>query len=125
MSKESDVSTSVGGTRSGALWGAGIFFVLWLAMLGTVGEILLLLPALYVIGIILDFLGVATQESMLWRGVAAIVSAAVFAFIGVRCGPSVFSAYAKLPRRARIAAIVFLAILFFMTLLIGRNLRIH
>jgi len=125
VSKESDVHKSLAGTSSGVLWGAGIFFVLWLAMLGTVGEILLLLPALYVIGIILDFLGVATQESMLWRRVAAIISAAVFAFIGARCGPSVFSVYAKFTRRARIAAVVFLAILFFMSLLIGRNLRIH
>lgn len=122
MSKESEVPKSVVRARLGAVWGVGILLVLWFAMLGTTGEILLLLPTLFVIGLVLNFLGIATQESMLWRGVAVIVSAGVSSFIGYRCGPFVFAKFESLTTVTRVISILFLAVTLVMLILIGRHL---
>jgi len=128
MSKKSDSLLSPSGARSGALWGAGIFLILWLGMYDTLGEILLLLPALYIPGMILRFFGIEkTWDSMvwLWRGVGVIITGSVFSLIGARCGPSIFQTFEKLPRPVRIIVVLFLAIVFVSAVLIGRNLRIH
>jgi len=111
-----------GTARTGAVWGAGIFLFLWLGMYGTFGEVLLLLPVLRT----LVFLGVDTPaESILWRVIAAVISAVVFSLIGARCGPFVFSTYDKLPKATRMAVIGFLTIMFLMIIFVGRSLRMH
>jgi len=118
--QESDIP-KVNGTaaRWGALWGAAIFLCLWLATLGTVGEILLLLPALWILGV----LGVVFPgESILWRVVGAILSTAAFSFIGARYGPIVFSTFKTWPIAVRIVVSMFLAIMIIMIVLIGRHL---
>ena len=106
----------------GALWGAGIFLCLWLGMLGTIGELLLLLPALS----ILVFLGVEGPGTfILWRGVATVISAAAFAFIGVRTGPFVFSSWARLSKPIRKISIGVIVTVFLLIILVGRSLRMH
>lgn len=128
MLKSSNSSLSPSSARSGALWGAGIFLFLWLGMLGTIGEGLLLLPALYIPGIILRFFGIdTTSESLvwLWRGIGVIITGPVFSLIGARCGPTIFQSFEKLPRPIRIIVVLFLAIVFVSIVFIGRNLRIH
>jgi hypothetical protein len=125
MSKQSDSLLSPRSARSGALWGAGIFLCLWLGMLGTLGEVLLLLPALYIPRIILRFFDIElTWESNLWRGLGAIISGAAFSVIGARCGPIVFQSFRRLSRPIRIIVVLFLAIMFFSIVFIGRNLEI-
>jgi hypothetical protein len=128
MSKKSDSLLSPRSARSGALWGAGIFLILWLGMYDTLGEILLLLPALYIPGMILRFFGIdTTWDSMvwLWRGVGVIINVAIFSLIGARCGLSIFQTFEKLPRLVRIIVVLFLAIVFVSIVFIGRGLRIH
>ncbi len=123
MAESSNIPKRSGSARSGALWGLGIFLCLWLGTLGSVGEILLLLPALYVLDAILTILGVATGESILWRGLAAVLTGAVFSFVGARCASYVSSVAEKIPRAFRVTIILFLATFLVMVVLIGRHLR--
>src|SRR5262245_31600359 len=128
MLKSPNSPLSLTSARSGALWGAAIFLFLWLGTFGTLGEGLLLLPALYVPNIILRFFGVDTiRESLvwLWRAIGVVINCAVFSFIGARCGPILFQSFEKLPRPVRIIVGLFLAIMFGSIVFIGRNLRIH
>jgi|SRR5688572_11513547 len=117
---ESNISRSRRNT--GALWSVGICLCLWFATLGTFGEVLLLLPAFWV----LVHLGVATPgEYMLWRVVAFTMTASVFALIGAQAGPTIFLAYERFPRRIRMVAIAFLGTMFLLIVWVARNLRIH
>ena len=73
---------SLGPAKLGALWGAGLFICLWLGMVGTLGEILLLLPVSYVLDFIRSFLElVADGQPIYWGIVSAIVSAVTFSLI--------------------------------------------
>ncbi len=97
-------------------------------MFDTLGEGLLLLPALYIPSMILHFFGIATtQKSLLWlwRAVGVIITGAVFALIGAGCGPSISQAFEKSPRLVRILVGLFLVIVFVSIVFIGRGLRIH
>ena len=128
MSKRSDSLLSSRSARSGALWGAGIFLILWLGMYDTLGEGFLLLPALYIPGMILRSFGIdTTSQSVLWlwRVVGVLITGSVFSLIGALCGPTLFQTFDKLPRLARIVVFLILAIVLFSILLIGRGLRIH
>ncbi len=83
-------------------WGLGIFIFLWLGILETLTEILLVL---------------APGSFDLWHGVAIVMSAAAFSFISIRCSPEVVSSWANLPKAMRMTAIGFLATMFLIIIL--------
>jgi hypothetical protein len=110
----------------GALWGAALFLCLWLGTLGTIGGFLLLVPAVYIPGIILSFFGIAISlESIFWRAIGVLIYTAGFALIGGRYGPGMFSAYKNLSKTIRITMSVFLVTIFVLIILVGRSLRMH
>jgi len=58
--------------RAGALWGLGIFLFLWVGMLGTFGELFLVLPVVFIPVRMLHYFGIYVRSnSLLGRGVAA------------------------------------------------------
>jgi hypothetical protein len=86
----------------------------------------LVLPVVFIPVRMLHYFGIYVRsDSLLGRGVAAILSAVAFYFIGYRVGPRVFSAYGRLSRRTRILAMSSLAIIVLMVVIIGRTIRIH
>lgn len=115
----------LGPAQIGALWGAGLFLCLWIGMLGTLGEILILLPFSYTLDILLSFIGTTDGQSTLWRVVAGTLSLAVSSVIGSRIAPNVFLLVESLPRSRQIIIKVSIPLIVFMIILIGRILRIH
>lgn len=117
---------SLSPAQVGALWGAGLFFCLWIGMFGTLGEILLVIPALFVPGTILSIFGVVISwESVLWRLVGAALSAVGFVIVGSRYGFAIQSMFEKLPKTTRRIVSGLLLAMVLLIILVGRNLRVH
>jgi hypothetical protein len=99
-------------------------------VLGTLGEYLVVLPGaviLYFIpfGILRYFEIYVYADSILWRGSAAVITGALFSFVGTRYGLILLSKIEKWPTHIRALALVSTAIIFLFFVYLGRNIRIH